>query len=46
METLAAPVLAFVLELIKALQGARTTRDAARAAIVLGTKRLLMRDTR
>lgn len=43
---LAPPVLEFVLELVGVLAKARTKRDAARAAIVLGTKRLLLRDTR
>ncbi len=43
---LAPPVLEFVLELVGVLANARTKRDAARAAIVLGTKRLLLRDTR
>lgn len=43
---LAPPVLEFVLELVGELSNARTKRDAARAAIVLGTKRLLLRDNR
>lgn len=43
---LAPPVLEFVLELVGALTNARTKRDAARAAIYLGTKRLLLRDNR